>query len=95
MEKVFFERINKINPKILEGLKEKKEFSFRINRHKAGLEAIEELKKEGYEPKRVEWSEWVYTLPMSDRKKITKIKTLYLKQNLYSKSLFNNSGKRS
>ena len=41
----FFERIQKINPSILEGLKEKKEFSFRINRHKSDLEAVDELKK--------------------------------------------------
>ena len=86
MEKVFFERINKINPKILEGLKEKKEFSFRINRHKAGLEAIEELKKEGYEPKKVEWSEWVYTLPISVRKKITKSKP-YTSNKIYIQNL--------
>jgi len=51
-EALFIERINKINPKILDGLKSKKEFSFRINRHKAGLEAVEELKnkKGGVQP---------------------------------------------
>ncbi len=32
MQNLFFERINKINPDILKGLKEKIEFSFRINR---------------------------------------------------------------
>jgi len=85
-EAVFIERINKINPKILEGLKEKKEFSFRINRHKAGLEAVEELKKEGYNPKPVEWSEWVYTLPIEDRKKITKSKT-YTANKIYIQNL--------
>jgi 16S rRNA C967 or C1407 C5-methylase (RsmB/RsmF family) len=86
MENVFFERVNRINPEILEGLKEKKEFSFRINRHKSGLEAIEELKKEGYNPKRVEWSEWVYTLPMSERKKITKSKP-YTSNKIYIQNL--------
>jgi len=85
-EAIFIERINKINPQILEGLKEKKEFSFRINRHKAGLEAVEELKKEGYNPKPVEWSEWVYTLPIEDRKKITKSKT-YTANKIYIQNL--------
>jgi len=68
----FIKRINKINPKILEGLKEKKEFSFRINRHRADLEVINKLKQEGYNPNKVSWSEYVYTLPISERKKITK-----------------------
>ncbi len=86
MENVFFERINKINPKILEGLKEKKEFSFRINRHKAGLETIEELKKEGYFPKKVNWNDYVYTLPMEERKKITKSKP-YTANKIYIQNL--------
>ncbi len=86
MENVFFERINKINPKILEGLKEKKEFSFRINRHKAGLETIEELKKEGYFPKKVDWNDYVYTLPMEERKKITKSKP-YTANKIYIQNL--------
>ncbi len=85
-EKIFFERINKINPKILDGLKEKKEFSFRINRHKAGLEAVDELKKEGYNPKKVEWSDWVYTLPMEERKKVTKSKP-YTSNKIYIQNL--------
>jgi len=85
-ETVFIERINKINPKILEGLKEKKEFSFRINRHKAGLEAVNELRKEGYNLKAVQWSEWVYTLPIEDRKKITKSKT-YTANKIYIQNL--------
>ena len=74
MEEIFFERINKINPKILDGLKEKKEFSFRIDRHKADLEAIEELRREWYSPKRVSLNNYVYTLPIEDRKKVTKSK---------------------
>ncbi|MEO1927765.1 MAG: RsmB/NOP family class I SAM-dependent RNA methyltransferase [Nautiliaceae bacterium] len=85
-EAIFIERINKINPSILEGLKEKKEFSFRINRHKASLETIDELRKEGFNPKRVECSEWVYTLPMEDRKKITKTKT-YTANKIYIQNL--------
>jgi len=85
-EALFIERINKINPAILAGLKEKNEFSFRINRHKAGLEAVDELKSEGYFPKPVEWSEWVYTLPAEDRKKITKSKT-YTSNKIYIQNL--------
>jgi len=85
-ESIFFEKINKINPKILDELKEKKEFSFRINRHKSGLEAVDELKKEGFNPKNVLWSEWVYTLPMSDRKKVTKSKP-YTANKIYIQNL--------
>jgi 16S rRNA C967 or C1407 C5-methylase (RsmB/RsmF family) len=85
-EEIFFERINKINPKILDGLREKKEFSFRINRHKGGLEVIDELRKEGYNPKKVEWSDWVYTLPIEDRKKVTKSKP-YTSNKIYIQNL--------
>jgi len=86
MENIFFERIQKINPDILEGLKEKKEFSFRINRHKSGLEAVDELKKEGFNPKNVSWSEWVYTLPIQERKKIVKSKP-YTANKIYIQNL--------
>ena len=86
MQKVFEERINKINPKILEGLKEKKEFSFRINKHKADLDVIDELKKEGFNPKKVEWNDYVYTLPIEDRKKITK-SSAYTQNKIYIQNL--------
>jgi len=86
MENIFFERIQKINPDILEGLKEKKEFSFRINRHKSGLEAVDELKKEGFNPKNISWSEWVYTLPIQERKKIVKSKP-YTANKIYIQNL--------
>jgi 16S rRNA C967 or C1407 C5-methylase (RsmB/RsmF family) len=86
MENIFFDRIQKINPSILEGLKEKKEFSFRINRYKSGLEAVNELKKEGFNPKNVSWSEWVYTLPMEERKKIVKSKP-YTANKIYIQNL--------
>jgi len=71
-ESVFIKRINNINPAILEGLKNKEEFSFRINRHKADLSCINDLRKEGYNPKKTEWDDYVYTLPMQERKKIIK-----------------------
>lgn len=86
MQKVFEERINKINPNILKGLKEKTEFSFRINRHKADLEAIDELKKEGFFPKKVSWSDYVYTLPIEERKKITK-SSAYTQNKIYIQNL--------
>jgi len=86
MQEVFEERIKKINPKILDGLKDKKEFSFRINRHKADLEVIDELKKEGFNPKKVEWSDYVYTLPIEDRKKITK-SNVYTQNKIYIQNL--------
>ena len=86
MQEIFFERINKINPEILEGLKEKREFSFRINKHKAGLEVLDELKKEGYNPKKIEWSEYVYTLPIVERKKITK-SAPYTQNKIYIQNL--------
>ncbi|GAX86744.1 conserved hypothetical protein [Lebetimonas natsushimae] len=86
MQKVFEERVNKINPEILKGLKEKTEFSFRINRHKADLEAIDELKKEGFFPKQVKWSKYVYTLPIVERKKITK-SSAYTQNKIYIQNL--------
>jgi len=86
MQTIFEERIKKINPSILEGLKEKKEFSFRINRHKADLEVIDELRKEGFFPKSVSWSEYVYTLPIEERKKITK-SSAYTQNKIYIQNL--------
>ena len=84
--KEFIQRINKINPAILDGLREKKEFSFRINRHKANKIVIEELKKEGFFPKEVKWNEFVYTLPIEDRKKIVK-STAYTSNKIYIQNL--------
>ncbi|GAB6045751.1 RsmB/NOP family class I SAM-dependent RNA methyltransferase [Caminibacter profundus] len=86
MQDVFFERIKKINPKILDGLKEKKEFSFRINKHKADLEAVEALREEGFSPKSVDWNKYAYTLPIEDRKKITKSST-YTQNKIYIQNL--------
>jgi len=86
MQTIFEERIKKINPEILKGLKEKEEFSFRINRHKADLEVIDELKKEGFFPKSVSWNEYVYTLPIEERKKITK-SSAYTQNKIYIQNL--------
>ena len=86
MQTVFEERIKKINPIILDGLKNKNEFSFRINRHKADLEAIDELKKEGFFPKSVSWNEYVYILPVTERKKITK-SSAYTQNKIYIQNL--------
>ena len=84
--KEFIQKINKINPAILDGLSEKKEFSFRINRHKANKSVVDELKKEGFFPKEVKWSEFVYTLPIEDRKKIVKSKA-YTSNKIYIQNL--------
>ena len=86
MERLFFERIEKINPNILKGLKEKKEFSFRINRHRADLEVKEELEKENFHPKEVEWNKYVYTLPIEERKKIVK-SAAYSSNKIYIQNL--------
>jgi len=86
MQEIFENRLKKINPKIIDLLKEKKEFSFRINKHKADLEVINELKKEGFNPKKVDWNEYVYTLPMDERKRITK-STPYTKNKIYIQNL--------
>ncbi len=86
MENIFFQRINSINKDIIKGLKEKREFSFRINRHKADLEVIDELKKEGFFPKKVSWSDYVYTLPIKDRTTITKSK-VYTQNKIYIQNL--------
>jgi 16S rRNA C967 or C1407 C5-methylase (RsmB/RsmF family) len=85
-QQIFEERVKKINPEILKGLKEKEEFSFRINKHKADLEVIEDLKKEGFFPKKVEWNNYVYTLPISERKKITK-SSPYTQNKIYIQNL--------
>ncbi|WP_281951105.1 RsmB/NOP family class I SAM-dependent RNA methyltransferase [Nitrosophilus kaiyonis] len=73
-EKIFFERIKKINPKLLELLKRKKEkFSFRINRLKTTNEEIEKfLKNLNIEYEKVNWFEDVYILDIKDRDKIIK-----------------------
>ena len=86
MQEIFENRLKKINPKIIDLLKEKKEFSFRINKHKADLEVINELKKEGFNPKKVDWNEYVYTLPMDERKRITK-STPYTQNKIYIQNL--------
>ena len=73
MQELFKERIKRIDPSILEALKNKNEFSFRINHHRGKTEdAIESLKKEGFAPKQVEWAGDVFTLPIEDRKRIVK-----------------------
>jgi len=67
-------------------LKEKKEFSFRINKHKADLEAVDALREEGFSPKSVDWNKYAYTLPIEDRKKITKSST-YTQNKIYIQNL--------
>jgi 16S rRNA C967 or C1407 C5-methylase (RsmB/RsmF family) len=85
-EALFFERIRRINPAIETGLRDKKAFSFRINRHRADLDALQALQKEGYEPTGVTWSPYVYTLPIQDRKRIVKSAT-YTQNKIYIQNL--------
>ena len=86
-QELFEERIKKIEPKILEGLKNKEEFSFRIN-HRRGetKEVVEQLRKEGFEPKEVEWAEDVFVLPISERKRIV-TSTPYTQNKIYIQNL--------
>ena len=86
-QEIFEERIKKIEPKILENLADKKEFGFRINHHRSDVkEAIESLKVEGFEPKRVEWAEDVFVLPVKDRKRVVKSQA-YTKNQIYIQNL--------
>ncbi len=87
-EKIFFERLNRIDPNIITALQEpKKEFSFRINRLKI---TNEEIKKEffdmGLKPKRVDWFEDAYVLPIEDREKVIK-SSLYTEGKIYIQNL--------
>ncbi len=87
MEKIFQERISKICPDILNDLGKKEEFGFRINHHRASTdEALKELRKEGFEPKKVAWAEDVFTLPIQMRKKIVK-SSAYTKNLIYIQNL--------
>ncbi len=86
-QELFETRIKKINPDILECLATKESFSFRINHHRADTdEAIDLLKKEGFEPKPVEWAEDVFVLPIALRKTITKSKA-YAQNLIYIQNL--------
>jgi 16S rRNA C967 or C1407 C5-methylase (RsmB/RsmF family) len=69
---IFRERIEKINPDILPELKKRPEFGVRINRHLADLEVVEELKREGFDLRPVQWYPYLFTLPMEQRREILK-----------------------
>ncbi len=86
MQELFEERIKKINPDILNQLDKKDEFSFRLNAHRGGENAVEMLKEEGFEPKKVDWAEDVYTLPIKDRKRVVKSKA-YTQNRIYIQNL--------
>ena len=81
----FFDRVKKINPKILKATKDR--FSFRINHHRANTqETIDLLQKEGFFPEPVGWADDVFVLPIEDRKKITKTK-VYTQNKIYIQNL--------
>jgi 16S rRNA C967 or C1407 C5-methylase (RsmB/RsmF family) len=87
MQELFEERIRKIDPSILERLKKKKRFGFRVNHHRSTTdEAIEMLRSEGFEPEPVEWADDVFTLPIEDRKRVTKSKA-YTQNRIYIQNL--------
>ncbi len=85
-QELFEERIKKINPQILEGLAKKERFGFRINHHRGSDGILDQLKKEGFEPQKVEWADDVYTLPIEDRKRIVK-SSPYAKNQIYIQNL--------
>ncbi|NPA28324.1 MAG: RsmB/NOP family class I SAM-dependent RNA methyltransferase [Epsilonproteobacteria bacterium] len=85
---IFLERVKKIDSILLEEiLKPKSEFGFRVNLLRGDIKStIDLLKKEGFNPKRVEFLENGYTLPIEDRKKIIK-STPYTQNLIYIQSL--------
>ena len=88
MEIILRERLDRIDPALWQALnKSKDSFAFRINRHRAERgKVLERLHKEGYYPKDVEWSKDVFTLPVSDRKRIVK-SSVYTENLIYIQNL--------
>ncbi len=85
-QEIFEERIQKIEPTILDRLTKKESFSFRINHHRGGDWTIQSLIEEGFSPKKVSWADDVFVLPIKDRKSI--IKSLaYTKNEIYIQNL--------
>ncbi len=84
----FKERLELIQPKLFEALKEKKRFfSFRTNLHKTTPnEVISLLEREGYSPKKVDGFENAFILPIEERKKITK-SSAYTSELIYIQNL--------
>ncbi|WP_234697170.1 RsmB/NOP family class I SAM-dependent RNA methyltransferase [Nitrosophilus alvini] len=87
-EKIFFERLEKIDPAIISALKlPKKRFSFRINRLKTtNDEVLDKLEKVSIVPKRVEWFEDAYVLPLEERQNLIKT-DLYTDGKIYIQNL--------
>ncbi len=87
MQELFEERIKKIEPSILERLKTKTHFSFRLNHHRSeSKDAIAMLREEGFEPQKVEWGNDVFALPIEDRKRVVKTKA-YTQNLIYIQNL--------
>ncbi|NPA03796.1 MAG: RsmB/NOP family class I SAM-dependent RNA methyltransferase [Epsilonproteobacteria bacterium] len=84
-QELFEERIQKIEPSILENLSKKEFFSFRINRLREG-EPLKLLKEEGFKPQPISWAEDVFILPIEDRKKIIHSKA-YTQNLIYIQNL--------
>ena len=79
--------LDSINPSLFEMLnKPKEEFSFRVNLLKSNpKEVLDILKSEGFEPKETIYED-VFTLPISDRKRLPKSKA-YTEFKIYIQSL--------
>ena len=86
--KIFFERLNKINPNLVEILRKKKsKFSFRINRLKTTNEEIEGLlKRENIEYEKAVWFSDAYILDITAREKLIKTKE-YSEGKIYIQNL--------
>ncbi len=83
----FKNRLEQIEPTLFDRLQKKDEFSFRVNLHRTNAkELLELLKKEGFEPKRVEWCESAFTLPIEFKEKLIK-STPYTGKQIYIQNL--------
>ena len=83
----FKNRLNLIEPTLFDRLQNKCEFSFRVNLHRSNIEdVLTMLKKEGIEPKGVEWSDNAYILPLNLRDNIVKSRA-YGENLIYIQSL--------
>ena len=87
-EKLFFERLNKIDPNLINLLNTKKRrFSFRINRLKTTREEIEKfLTDKNIKYQNVNWFEDAFILDLEDRDKIIKSKE-YSEGKIYIQNL--------
>jgi len=83
----FKSRLEQIEPTLFERLQKKDEFSFRVNLHRSNSkEVLELLKKEGFNPKKVDWYENAFILPISHREQLIK-SSVYANKLIYIQNL--------